>query len=240
MLWAMLRKTTATPAAPSRRGRRPSLRGWCAGIFVLSLLAPLPPHGQARACSYVTKDRAPATAPVLSSAETSGSLVIGAITIKRGGRACLSDPCLGGVGVITIPVAMPQASARGVACQFAFEYKVMGGVLPAGLAGVDGPTGARCGPTSTSGLGSLFLAWNDERDEEAFSFDLGIRAVDAAGAAGPRSIVHVESPGGPVMCPEPPQAAGGCTVSRGEQSQAWPIALLLAALTVLRMRRRFR
>jgi MYXO-CTERM domain-containing protein len=216
---AMIRALSAEAVGPRRLH---VLRGGIVAVVCLAGLTAGRPRAQA--CSYATKDPAPPAVAALTDAEASGALRIGPIKVKRG--CPRTDPCTGGTGVITIPVAMPLGSTRSP-CDFGFEYKVVGGTLPKGLTGVDGPTGPRC--ASSDAPANLFLAWSDEHDNDSFAFDLSIRALDARGAAGPASVVHIEDTGCPSVL--------GCTFTGAPGSPPGLTILLVLGLSALAARR---
>ncbi|HEY0710121.1 MAG TPA: hypothetical protein VGG33_25140, partial [Polyangia bacterium] len=199
-----------------------------AGVFAV--------QGPARAlaCSFATQTSPPQGAPRIFEEEISGPLVVGTVDVKRGNEAACS-PCLGGTGIITLPLGLPATSRQSI-CRLTLSIAVTAGQLPRGFA----PLAPRAGLDCRQSLPSpaLVLAWADEN--EAFGFDMSVALTDETEKQGPPVIVRIEHAGGVerMACGgnAVERLAGGCShVGTSADARSIPMAAaLLFFLLVIR------
>lgn len=215
------------------------------GVTVSALTAP-----PARAC-VVSPHVPPPNAPVVLPAdEAAPALEVVDVKIERGiGPRCEAANSCAGIGKIFFGVRLTGTSRS--PCAFAYALERASGSPPSGLA-LPPRVGVGCAAGAT--VGGAYLTWDDEaRDEQdPFSLELRLAAVDGAGRRGPATTFRLAHDGAPALPParcdagadssarsaEPVGGGGGCTSSGARPRAAGALALLPLVLLALFRRRR--
>ncbi|HEY0705639.1 MAG TPA: hypothetical protein VGG33_02525 [Polyangia bacterium] len=222
-----------------------------AGVLVIAFGGTwLGVEGAARACASVGISPAPSPPAVLPADEVPRRLELVAAEVRRGRGPCQSGTgsktgsSCDDLGLISLTVKLPDA---GQACAFAFVMQLAGGAPPSGVVIPPGLLSGTCNALTPNHAGFEFL-WSDGNtdQQEPFSFDLEMRAIDGKGKESPPAVFHIEHDGRPShQCPTSPADTSGCALISPTKSADGALsavftttAMVIAALVRRRARRR--
>lgn len=189
------------------------MRAGSAFAGALALVAGAVIHDNARACVVAGPEPVPPAIIIVGGARQVPPVEVSGLSIRRGKStiACGYSSSCDDLGLIAWKVALSDGTPP---CALGYEYELVSGAVPAGLT-LPRQVGARCAPEIAAG--GMILVWIDElrNDQDPFSFDLGIRAVDATGRKGPQTVLRIADDGRaqPLQCT--PEGDGKTTSADG-------------------------